>query len=56
VLDGLSRRVALLHDGPMAAGAHALTWEAGTLPGGVYVVRARTGDGHAAMQRVTFVR
>jgi hypothetical protein len=56
VLDVLGRRVAVLADGPRAAGEHALRWEAEGLPGGVYVVRVRTGDGHAAARRVTLVR
>ena len=34
VHDGLGRRVALLADGPMPAGAHVLRWEAKGLPGG----------------------
>jgi hypothetical protein len=54
--DALGRRVAVLHDGPMAAGEHVLPWEAAGLPGGVYVVHVRTGDGEAAARRVTLVR
>ena len=41
VLDALGRRVALLHDGPVAAGAEQrLTFDGSALPAGVYVVRA----------------
>jgi hypothetical protein len=41
VLDALGRRVALLHDGPMAAGTeHRLAFDGSALPVGVYVVRA----------------
>src|SRR5690606_15291007 len=41
VFDLLGRRVAVLHDGPLAAGAHALTFDAAQLPAGLYVVRAQ---------------
>lgn len=51
VLDVLGRRVALLHDGPLAAGRHALVFDASALPPGVYVVRA-TGGGLVAARRV----
>lgn len=54
VFDVLGRRVAVLHDGPLGAGAHRLHLDAAALPAGVYVVRA-TGDGLAAMQRFTVV-
>jgi hypothetical protein len=39
VLDVLGREVALLHAGPLPAGATRLTLHAGALPAGVYVVR-----------------
>jgi hypothetical protein len=55
VFDVLGRRVAVLHEGPLGAGAHRLRLDAAALPAGVYVVRA-TGDGLAAMQRFTVVR
>lgn len=42
VLDALGRRVALLHDGPLAP--DALTWDADVAPG-VYFVRATTRSG-----------
>ncbi len=50
-LDALGRRVAVLHDGPLAAGAHRLVLDATRLPAGVYVVRATTGAA-TATQRV----
>ena len=60
VYDALGRRVALLHDGPLAAGAHALAFEASTLPAGVYVVHVRvTPEGGGAwteVRRVTVAR
>src|SRR5690606_19709157 len=40
VYDVLGRRVTVLHEGPLGAGRHELGFEAGRLPGGVYVVRA----------------
>ncbi|HLA64623.1 MAG TPA: hypothetical protein VK610_09370, partial [Rhodothermales bacterium] len=53
--DAVGRRVALLHDGPLAAGAHALTLDAAALAPGLYVVRATGAEGVAA-QRVTVAR
>lgn len=55
VLDVLGRRVALLADGPVAAGEHALRWEAGALPSGLYLVRLTAGD-TVQTQRLTLVR
>lgn len=55
VFDALGRRVAVLHDGPLAAGEHALRLDAAGLPAGVYVVRAATPAG-VASRRVTVVR
>ena len=40
VYDVLGRAVAVLHRGPLAAGAHRLIFEAEGLPGGTYFVRA----------------
>jgi hypothetical protein len=45
VLDLLGRRVALLHDGMLGAGAHTLVWEAGSAPAGLYLVRITTDAG-----------
>ncbi|MEM8557165.1 MAG: S8 family peptidase [Bacteroidota bacterium] len=55
VLDLLGRRVAELHDGPLAAGMHPLALDAAQLPAGVYVVRAATSDA-TLTQRLTVVR
>lgn len=44
VFDVLGRRVAVLHDGPLGAGAHRLRLDAAVLPAGVYVVRATAGN------------
>jgi len=44
VVDALGRRVAVVHDGPLAAGAHRLGVAAGRLPAGVYRVRAVAGE------------
>ena len=43
VYDGLGREVAVLVDGPRAAGAHEAAFEAGSLPSGVYVYRIEAG-------------
>lgn len=53
--DVLGRRVAVLHDGPLAAGRHALALDAARWPAGVYLVRA-SGDGLDLAQRVTLLR
>ena len=53
--DGLGRRVGAVHRGPLAAGAHRLSWAAEGLPAGVYVLRAEAG-GAVASTRVTLVR
>jgi hypothetical protein len=55
VYDGLGRRVAVLYDGAVEAGAHALVLDGSSLPAGVYVVRV-TGETFAANRRVTLVR
>lgn len=56
VFDLLGRRVATLHDGPLAGGAeHRFTFAARGLPSGLYVVRA-TGAGFSQARRVTLSR
>ncbi len=55
VFDVLGRRVARLHAGPLAAGVHRLVFEAGVLPGGVYVVRAEGARG-VQTQRVVLAK
>lgn len=59
LFDAMGRRVAVLHDGPLGAGARTLTWD-GRLggraaPAGTYLVRARAGVDHAT-QRVVVAR
>lgn len=49
VLDGLGRRVAVLHDGPAAAGRHEVRWRPTGASAGVYLVRV-TGPGGPAAQ------
>ena len=55
VFDLLGRRVALLHDGVLAAGTHALRFDAAGLPSGVYLIRATSGE-TVLTRRVTVVR
>jgi flagellar hook assembly protein FlgD len=55
VYDGLGRRVAVLHDGTLEAGAHALVLDGAELPAGAYVVRV-TGEAFAASRRITLLR
>lgn len=55
VYDVLGRAVAVLHEGPLGAGEHALSFEAAGLPAGLYLVRVE-GEGFRAARRVTVVR
>ena len=56
LVDALGRRVATLHDGPLAAGAeHGFVLSAGALPAGVYVVRV-VGPTVRQSHRVTVAR
>ncbi len=55
LFDVQGRRVALLHDGPMTAGQHALRLETATLPSGVYIVRLR-GDTTLLNHRLVILR
>ncbi|HLA64668.1 MAG TPA: T9SS type A sorting domain-containing protein, partial [Rhodothermales bacterium] len=50
--DALGRRVAVLNDGPLAAGAHAFALDAERLPAGLYVVRAVGGAGTVSVRMV----
>lgn len=45
VYDVLGREVALLHQGPLAAGRHEFTFKAGDLPSGTYFYRLATPKG-----------
>ena len=56
VFDVMGRRVALLHDGPMAAAqVNTVTFATGALAPGAYVVRVR-GEQFQATRRVTLAR
>jgi hypothetical protein len=55
VYDVLGREVAVLYEGPMAAGSHALAFDGARLPGGVYIVRVTAG-GVVAARTVTLLR
>ena len=56
VFDVMGRRVALLHDGPMAAGQqNTVTFATGALAPGAYVVRVR-GEAFQTTRRVTLAR
>lgn len=54
-LDLLGRRVRLLVDGFQSAGAHRVTFDAGALPPGMYVIRF-SADSFVDLQRVVRVR
>lgn len=56
VVDALGRRVAVLHDGPVAAGVEVpLTFGASNLPAGPYVIRI-TGETFSTSARVSVAR
>lgn len=55
VYDALGRRVAVLHDGPLASGTHSLHFDVRALPSGVYAVRA-SSPGGVVTRRVTLLR
>lgn len=55
VVDALGRRVAVLHDGPLAGGEQSFAFDTSALPAGVYVVRLEAG-GVRASARVSVVR
>ena len=55
VFDMLGRRVALLVDGRIEAGRHAIRWNAETVASGVYVIRMSAGD-FVQAQRMTLLK
>jgi hypothetical protein len=56
VYDLLGRNVAVLHDGPLAAGTHALVWDAHGHGAGTYVVRLRLDGMDSGLSRTLFRR
>jgi len=55
VFDVLGRCRQIAWEGELTAGPHAIAWDAGALPAGVYLVRLESGDG-VASQRAVRVR
>ena len=55
VYNVLGQRVATLHEGALSASTHTFSFEASTLPAGVYLVRA-VGENFAQTRQVTLVR
>jgi hypothetical protein len=55
VYDVLGREVAVLVDGPQAAGPHAVTWRPQSLPSGLYVYRLEAGP-HTATRTLLLMR
>src|SRR5690606_8633942 len=55
IYDAVGRRVALLHDGPLAAGPHVFSVGGARLPSGVYVARV-TGSRGTATERLVRLR
>lgn len=54
--DMLGRRVSLVHDGPLDAGAHGLSLDGTCLPDGAYAVRVVGADGARATRRFVVAR
>lgn len=52
VFDIAGHQVALLHDGPLAPGAHAFRVQGKVLPSGLYFIRT-VGEGESVTQRIT---
>jgi hypothetical protein len=55
VYDALGREVAVLHEGPLAAGSHAVRFDPAGLPNGLYLARL-DAHGRTSTQRVTVLR
>jgi hypothetical protein len=55
VYDIVGRRVATLYSGPVNAGTHRVTWNAGDISSGVYFYRLVAGD-HEAVGRMTLLK
>ena len=55
VVDALGRRVAVLHDGPLAAGTHHVALGVAALPSGVYTVHVTSGEA-TTRRRLTVAR
>jgi uncharacterized repeat protein (TIGR01451 family) len=55
VFDLLGRQVALLVDGVTAAGSHEVTFQAGSLPSGMYLYRLQT-DARVLTQTMTLIK
>lgn len=56
IYDLLGREVAVLVDGPLAAGWHTAQFEAGPLPSGVYVARLSADGRTEQIQRMVLVK
>lgn len=56
VFDILGRRVAVLADGPLAAGRHALSWDAGEMASGLYFLRLTGEHGGHDVRKITLLR
>ena len=50
------REVANLVSGHMLAGTHPVTWDAGDLSSGLYIVKMLVNEEHAAMQKIMLIK
>lgn len=56
VFDVTGRSLAVLHDGPLSANKHTLTWGAETANSGTYIVRVTNARGQSVSQPVVLIR
>jgi hypothetical protein len=56
VFNVVGRRVAVLADGVMTAGAHRAVWDARGMPSGIYVYRLKTRDGLVGTKKALLVK
>lgn len=52
IVDGLGREVAVIAAGPYAAGRHVATWDASSVPSGIYYGRLRGGESTASTRMI----
>ena len=50
------RLVAELASGYMLAGTHPVTWDAGNLSSGLYLIKMLANEEHVAMQKIMLIK
>lgn len=56
VVDLLGREVAVLSDGVLSAGRHALSWRPHGIASGTYVVQVQARGGQNALRRIVYIK